>query len=85
MTAGTLETGLTPYEASTLLALASTRAHISKAELIDALYGDDPDGGPDFADSVVKVHICRLRRKLAPYGWKIDTEYNRGYALQEAA
>jgi len=35
-------------------------------ELIDALYGDDPDGGPLYASNVLRVLASRLRHKGVP-------------------
>lgn len=39
--------------------------------LIGALWDDDPDGGPEDARAEVHVIICRLRKRLAPYGYTI--------------
>lgn len=39
--------------------------------LVDQLFDDDPDGGPDNPVHVVRVHINRLRKKLPKYGWTI--------------
>ena len=41
-----------------------------------ALYGDDPDPP---CERIVKVFVCKLRRKLAPHGFTIVTR--RGYGL----
>ncbi len=35
------------------------------------LYGNDPNGGPDDPDGVVKVLMCRLRKRLHVYGLTI--------------
>ena len=37
--------------------------------LIDAMYWDDPEGGPLEAERVLKVHLFRLREKIEPMGW----------------
>lgn len=39
--------------------------------LVHALYGDDPNGGPETADKIISVYMCRLRPKLRPLGWTI--------------
>lgn len=45
----------------------------STQDLVDALYGADPEGGPVNAITNVRVHIFYLKRKLIP-GWAIDYE-----------
>ncbi len=45
----------------------------TKAHLVDALYVDDPNGGPETASLVVAVHLTRLRKKLPSYGWTIPS------------
>lgn len=55
-------------------ALASAYPNdVTKAQLIDALYWDDIDGGPDDPSNVIGQQICRLRPVLASYGWTIPT------------
>jgi DNA-binding response OmpR family regulator len=44
---------------------------VTRAGLVDVLYFDDPDGGPDSAENIVAVMMVRLRKKLPPYGWTI--------------
>lgn len=44
---------------------------LSTDALIDALYADDPNGGPLTVLQVVRVQIMHMRKKLAPYGWTI--------------
>ena len=39
--------------------------------LVDRLYGDDIDGGPDDPKQVIRAHVVRLRKKLPKYGWTI--------------
>lgn len=45
---------------------AAAGAWVSAAELIDFLYRDDPDGGPETADNSLRVEISRLRKSGAP-------------------
>lgn len=52
------------------LARAYPRA-VEKSALIDLLYDDDPQGGPDDPGNVVSTLVCRLRSKLPNYGWTI--------------
>ncbi|MFC3208124.1 helix-turn-helix domain-containing protein [Aquamicrobium soli] len=53
-----------------LLAKAYPKS-VSRTAIWDALYGDDPNGGPDNPDAVINVRIYRLRKQLAPYGWTV--------------
>ena len=65
---------------STLLAVERGRV-ISTEQLIDWLYGDDPNGGPVFARECVAVAVLRLRARGVPiksYGWA-------GYSFEPAA
>ena len=39
--------------------------------IIHAMYADDIDGGPDFAEMVIRTMVFRLRQKLPLYGWTI--------------
>ena len=43
----------------------------SRDALIEALYFDDPGGGPLAAKNNIRVRICTLRKKLKRYGWTI--------------
>lgn len=61
--------GLSPTQERILSALAARP--MGTAELVNAIYGDREDGGPDSAVGAVKVQICLMRRKLVPEGWDI--------------
>jgi DNA-binding response OmpR family regulator len=50
----------------------------TKDEIFDYMYGDDPDGGPEYGPHIVDVLVCRLRKK----GWPIETEWGRGYIIR---
>ena len=41
----------------------------TKAQLIDALWGDDPNGGPDDAGNVLGVHLFKLNQRLSDRGF----------------
>lgn len=62
---------------STLLAASPGRITTMK-ELIEWIYGDDPEGGPDNAQSNITVTIHRLRESGVP----IRTHGNRGYSYE---
>ena len=62
---------------------------LSKNEIIDVLYGSDPEGGALTASETVPVLVSRIRDKLAPFGWSIPKHHGgRGniafYKLQPA-
>lgn len=44
---------------------------VSMKGLIDAAYGDDPDGGPVHAAASISVTISRCRKDLQAVGWDI--------------
>ncbi len=44
---------------------------VDKNRLIEAVYGDRADGGPDSTDSAINVHLHRLRKDLSAFGWSI--------------
>ena len=71
-------------EARFLNALLAARETATKQWLMDTLYGDDPDGGPD--PKIIDVYVCKLRPKLrALFGEDaIETVWGRGYRIDEA-
>jgi hypothetical protein len=50
---------------------------VSQDEITTALWGDDPDGGPDNPIGVIKTVIYQMRR----FGWPIQTYWGRGYMI----
>ena len=69
---------LQPQEAGVLLAVMFIRS-ARREELIDALWGDDENGGPLCANNTLNVHVYKLNKKLRPFGWRI-----RKYRLEQA-
>lgn len=58
---------------------AARPRYVDISVLVDSLYAMDANGGPDNASKSVIVMICKLRRKLAPIGWRItDSRMGRG-------
>ena len=55
---------------------------VSKDELIEALYGNCADGGPDDADNCIRVSMSILRLALAPSGVEIGTCWGGGWYLK---
>lgn len=54
-------------------------------QIVDFLYGDEEDGGPEDARNCAQVHITKVRRKISPLGWVIEAERYRGYRLVRTA
>lgn len=46
---------------------------LSLRDLIDSVYQLDPNGGPTYAENVIRVHITKLRKKLPEHGWMIPS------------
>ena len=77
--------GVRPLEARVLRAIWNGKGMPVQTERIfDAMYEDDPDGGPSYASmySSFKVALCRLRSRLQGSGVSVETVgYRRGYRL----
>lgn len=58
---------------------------VSTCELVEFMYGDRPDGGPDDAPNVIRHRIHSLRSKLPRVGLAIDTIPQFGYAIEVVA
>jgi hypothetical protein len=50
---------------------------VTRAQIIDAVYGDDPDGGPE-TWGVISVHVQYMRAELARHGLAISKAYKYG-------
>lgn len=51
---------------------------VSYDDIINHLYGDREDGGPDYAADVIKVMLCGLRKECPV---KINTIWGRGFMI----
>jgi two-component system, cell cycle response regulator CtrA len=71
---------LTKKEVDFLQALMG-RASATKEQLLALVYADrwGMDDEPEI--KIVDVFICKLRKKLKPFGVTIETLWGRGYAL----
>lgn len=57
------------------IAEAVLRAHPRRVpidRIVDRVWGDDPDGGPEAPERIVHTVICKLNHRLQIYGWRID-------------
>ena len=59
--------------------LKSRDRSISKASILDALYGT----GESVEEKVVEVYVSRLRKRLEPYGVRIRVRRGLGYYIEE--
>lgn len=65
---------MTNQERQLALVLAENlERYVSRALVIDALWGDDPDGGPNNIDNHISVLLWKLRRnkQLAAAGFRL--------------
>jgi two-component system, cell cycle response regulator CtrA len=75
--------GLSPHE-SRLFGGLLARDIMSKAQILDALYGHLPgDDEPEI--KIVDVFVCKARAKLKPFGVEISTKWGNGYYLTKEA
>lgn len=44
---------------------------VSRAELIETLYGHDARGGPDNPMNIISVMLHKLRKQLPQFGWTV--------------
>lgn len=55
----------------------------SKQSIMMAMYCDRIDEDPEI--KIVDVFICKLRKKLKPFGVSIGTIWGQGYSLADRA
>jgi DNA-binding response OmpR family regulator len=58
---------------------------VTNAQLIDFVYGDQPDGGPESASFCIQSYICKARPKIQAVGWTVTVERHIGYRLVRVA
>jgi DNA-binding response OmpR family regulator len=77
------EVQLTPSQARLLSALSASSGPVGREALIDAVWGDREDGGPDTAGNLISVLVHGLRRRLASAGFPgmVRTWPRSGYEL----
>jgi two-component system, cell cycle response regulator CtrA len=73
-----VEWRLTGSEAR-VFAHLTTKDLVTKDSLMAAMYSDRADEEPE--KKIVDVFICKLRKKLKPFGIEIDTVWGQGYSL----
>lgn len=78
-----LPDGLVPVEALVDAALTTQqmavielliRAYprsVTMAVIVDSLWGDDPNGGPEDPRNIVHIQLSRIRKMIRHHGWTI--------------
>lgn len=64
-----------------LLALSGKEGVLTHLELGEAVFGDDPSGGPDRWADMLKIRVHELRKALTPFPLRIETWWGVGYSL----
>jgi hypothetical protein len=57
------------------------RPGISAADLVDAVYAEDPNGGPDTGRKTIHVHVSHMNRRLMREGMTIKGHVTDGYRI----
>lgn len=70
---------LTTHMRAVLNFLNRRRGPVSHHAMHTALYGLQPNGGPDL--KICNVWVCKLRERLDPLGIAINTVWGYGYEL----
>ncbi|WP_299941192.1 winged helix-turn-helix domain-containing protein [uncultured Nitratireductor sp.] len=71
---------LTGHEMLILQRLAEVFPRVlSKEAALEWMYQFNPDEEPEI--KIIDVYVCKVRKKLAPIGVRIDTLWGKGYAL----
>lgn len=58
--------------------------YVRRSEIIDAVWGDDEDGGPETVNNVISVTICNTRRICRAIGISFDYRANWGQRTDNA-
>jgi DNA-binding response OmpR family regulator len=74
----------TPFRLLVILA-GNLGRRVTLRDIADRLWGDDPEGGPDWSHGAIGVHVHRLRPILRKLGLAIRANWSAGYELVEVA
>jgi two-component system cell cycle response regulator CtrA len=77
-----IEFGLTSSE-GTILALLMARSLVTKDAMLAALYHNS--GKEEAESKIADVFICKLRKKLKPFGIQIVTRWGNGWEMPVAS
>lgn len=71
---------LTPFEGRLMTAMVFS-GELPKDEAAEILW-PDPDTMPDHWHSAIFCLMSRLRNKLRPFGWNVESRYGYGWKLE---
>lgn len=75
-----------PTEAKIALCLLAAQGRqVCEDELIEFVWGDDPDGGPEDAGRMVRVFIYKVRHILRALNIGIESGWGRGFRAVDLA
>lgn len=77
-----VEWALTASEAR-VFAHLTTRDVATKPSIMAAIYANRIDEDPEM--KIIDVFVCKMRKKLRPFGVKILTVWGQGYSLADRA
>lgn len=81
----TIHLGFTPQQRKIYTTLANHFNEFVPAErVVDAMYKDDPNGGPDCAHNVLRMQLVAMRKALAEWNVEISKHLRGGYVLRWA-
>ena len=74
--------GLSPSERILFLTIAQGKGRaVTTQTIATAIWGHDTNGGPDYADAMIRRYVFVGRQKLAPFGFGIANVRGVGYRL----
>jgi two-component system cell cycle response regulator CtrA len=70
------------HQESICLGVLLKNQYPRKSTFMAALYSDQLDDQAE--EKIVDVFLCKLRKKIKPYGIEIETVWGQGYKMAEA-
>lgn len=64
--------------------IAASGQLVTYRDLIEGVWGDDPNGGPGDARTLLNVYLHQSRRRLAPIGLGIATRWGHGLKAERS-
>ena len=72
---------LTVHEEKVLTMLMMQSGTVSKDAMMASLYNLQMKDSP--GPKIIDVYVCKLRKKLKPWGIQVTTDWGRGYKLTD--
>ena len=51
----------------------------TKEAILELMYGNDPNGGPEYAETIMSIYVHRIRKKLQGTTLSIENVWGSGY------